>query len=156
MFREKMSDATCVNEASYSGALTRGKRYAVLASDESRQQIRVKGDNGRVRWFPSSLFDVAGADVAVLTHITIKDSVEAALTVEVDVELSDGQRRWCFFTTPNALQRLSQTKLGTETLFMYGAPHMIVVSAINEDVIAQALKYIDSHNELLECTRPID
>jgi hypothetical protein len=147
--------ATCIDEATYSGSLTRGRSYPVLARDQDKRQVRVRADSGRVRWFPEDCFDLLGREVLTLVRVTPEEDVSGD-SVEVEVELSDGQRRWCWFVTPEGLSRLCQLQLGPERLIMYAAPHMVVVSAITEAVINQALRHIDAQNELLDCTRPYD
>lgn len=37
----------------------------------------------------------------------------------------------------------------------YNAPHMIVVSTLNQEVIEQALRHIQSQGALLACTKPL-
>ncbi len=114
-------------------------------------------NTGRARWFPLSCFDLTGQDSPVLVRIIPRDaSAEGSRgTIEVEVELSDGQRRWCFIVTLEGLSHLTQAQPRTARLFMYGAPHMIVVNAISHDVIDEVLHYLDSQNELIACTLPI-
>lgn len=147
--------ATCINEAVYAGELTRGKRYQIIEARDDK--VRVEADNQRLRWYPASCFNLMGEDVPTMVSMTIKETLEypAESSVEVDVELSNGQKRWCFFVTPDMLKTISQRQWPNGTLHMYGAPHMIVVSAITEAVIKQALETIDAQNELLSCTLPI-
>lgn len=145
---------TCIDESVYSDSLTRGRSYPILDRDIEKQQLRVRNDNGRVRWFPESCFDMTGGAVPRLVRVTVEDVDRAShAAVEVRVELSNGQRRWCFFVTPEGLSRLSQAQLAEERLIIYAAPHMIVVSAITEQVINQALHHIDAQNELMNATR---
>jgi len=63
--------------------------------------------------------------VSKLVHVTLADALDEPLThgVEFHVELSDGQRRWCFFVTAELLSQLCQQRLGLERLHMYGAPN---------------------------------
>lgn len=152
-----MDLATCLDEGVYSDALTRGKRYRILAHNNDNGQIKVQGDNGRARWFPCYCFDLTGGEAPTIVRIDLSDLIEESVTyaVEVGVELSDEQRRWCFFVTPELLSCLTQADLGSGRLLMYNAPHMIAVSVINRDTIERALRYIDSQNQLLACTAPI-
>ncbi len=100
-----MDLATCLDEGVFSDALTRGRRYPILAHDRDKGQIKVQGDNGRSRWFPCYCFDLTGGEVPTIVRIDPSDLIGAPLTytVQVEVELSDGQRRWCFFVTPEFL-----------------------------------------------------
>lgn len=77
--------------------------------------------------------------------------------IEVTIELSIAQRRWCFFITPGELASLDgERKLDTARLLVYNAPHMIVVDTLNQQVIEQALRYIESQGELLNCTKALE
>ncbi len=153
-----MDFATCIKESVYSDALTRGRKYPILAMSDNGEQIRIEGDNKRQRWFPSYCFDVTGGDVPAVTKVVIQAGLEEPLTVPIDVviELSEGQARWCFFATPDILATLSQIRLGGGTINMYGAPHLIVVSTMSEEIIVQALESINKLGELMECTLPVN
>jgi hypothetical protein len=91
--------------ANYANALTYGRKYAILGikGEPRSRQIKVRGDKGRVRWYPTWCFDLSGADVPRLETITICDDLAATAAIEVDITLSDGQRRWCCFATPETL-----------------------------------------------------
>lgn len=153
-----MSEAVCVTEGGYAAVLTRGNRYRVLAVDDGNARVQVRADTNRIRWFPASCFDMSGHQVPVLVCVITRDDISTPQVgpIEVDIELSDGQRRWCFVVTPEGLASLTQAALGNERLLMYGAPHMIVVSSISRVVIEQALQYIDHQNDVLTCTRLIE
>lgn len=152
-------DVICRTAASYAGALTRGTRYTVLEQNFDKAQVKVLGDNGRQRWFPTSCFVADGSTLLRLVRFTV-DEHDATRTewdfVEVTVELSDGQRRWCCFATPAGLGSLAQARLGRDWLHVYGMPHLIAVSALTHQVIEHTLQYIESRDELLQCTCPLD
>lgn len=151
--------ATCVTVGVYAEALTYGKTYEILASDEDKNQVKVQGDNGRTRWYPCGCFDMTGRQVPRLLHIRLNDLTQTPFTssVEVDLEFSNGQRRWCYFITPEMLSHLGGNKLAdTERLLSYATPHMVVVSAISLEVIEQALNYIESQGQLLDSTKLIE
>jgi hypothetical protein len=149
-----MSEATCVNEAGYGVALTYSRKYEILALDEEKRQVKVKGDNGRARWFPMDCFDLTSNEIPVLTTITIRDDLEPEPSgwVEVDLELSDGQKRWCWFVTPNLLLNPEDRLNGTSTQALYGVPHLIVVNEVTAEIISQVLHHIERQGELLKCT----
>ena len=152
-----MNEATCIRRSVFSNALTRGKKYFILETDDLKRQIKIQGDNKRVRWFPIYCFDLTGEDIPTLRRIKITDTITDFPTsaVDVEVELSNEQRRWCFFVTPDTLARNGDLLDGTDVRFHYGAPHMIVVSEISETIIKKALLEIESQGELIECTRQI-
>lgn len=153
-----MREIVCINEGVYSGALTRGTHYSALAEDADKRQVKVRGDNGRVRWFPGYCFDLEGREPPTMVSMTLRDDPEDTETsaVEVDIELSSGERRWCWFATPTGIAEDVQTRLEGGDLLQYGAPHVIVVSALSKAVIEQALDYIERQNTLLDCTRSIE
>jgi hypothetical protein len=155
-----MQYATCITEASYHGALTYGRKYAMLAikDDPHHPNVKIQGDNGRVRWFPAYCFDLSGSDVPLLQMVTICDDLLYAdtSTIEVHVQLSDGQERWCFFVTPASLTQSGDWIDGTTIRIHYGAPHMIIVDQINAEIIEQALHHIEVQGELLACTIGIE
>ena len=152
-----MSEIVCIDEGVYSEALTRGTHYSALAEDAEKRQVKLRGDNGRARWFPTYCFDLEGREPVTMVGMTLGDDPEDPETrsVEVDIELSTGERRWCWFTTPKGLAEFLQARFESGDLLMYGSPHLIVVSALSEAMIEQALDYIERQNRLLDCTRSI-
>ena len=149
--------ATCITESSYSEALTYGNRYEILGDDKEKRQLKVRGENGKIRWYPYDCFDLTGGEVPKLTRMVICDSLkESGDWVEVEIELSDGQRRWCYFLTPELLAQQNGVTIGDAgSLLSYHAPHMIVVSTLSQEMIEQALRYIQSQGVLLDCTKPL-
>jgi len=94
----------------------------------------------------------------MLTRILHCDSLEKpADWIEVEIELSNGQQRWCLFITPELLA-VQSNKVFMENgwLLMYDTPHMIIVDSFNKEIIESTLKYIQSQGALLACTKPID
>jgi hypothetical protein len=66
-------------------------------------------------------FDLNGADVPVLESFQVLDPIspDQDKFVEVDVLLSDGQRRWCWFATPKALATVGDWIEGTKIPFHF-------------------------------------
>ena len=154
-----MDYATCINEAAYSGALTYGKRYVMLAVDDNpqRPKIKIQANTGRVRWLPAGCFDLHGNEVLTLEQIDVRDAVSDATTsvIEVEITLSNGQRRWCFFAEPQALLHFGDVLASSTMRVHYGVPHLIIVSTITEPIIEQALRHIERHGQLLACTKAV-
>ena len=149
--------ATCVTVSVYADALTYGGSYEILEVDADRKQVRVLGDNGRIRWYPMFCFDLTGAKVPKLVETRIEDPTDGSVAAEVELYFSDGQRRWCYFTTPAMLsERGGCTTIGAERLLSFSARHMIVVTSINREVIEQSLDYIESQGELFNGSMPIE
>ena len=156
-----MSEMICVSESVYRDALTRGKKYTVVAIDDKKRQVRIKGDNGRTRWFPTYCFDQSDRSIATLITFHLDDPIRPHedLPIEVTVELSNGEQRWCIFATPSTLVSYGDWINGTQVPFHYGNRHIIIARELSEDFIGRMLHYIDSQGELVECTlrlEPID
>ena len=83
-------------------------------------------------------------------------SMASNSAIKVVVELQNGQRRWCFFMTPQALSCCGDWLPDSQVCVHYGAPHMIVVSEISREIIVKALKNIEEAGELELCTRAIE
>ena len=119
----------------------------------------------------------------MLTSFSIDDAILSATDdyVEVTLTFDDGSERWCFFITPEYIARslgrhhpdskplkghedfitsiafLGET-LTTETGMQFGmvyAPHMIIVSEMSENVIAETLRYLETMGELHDCSKPM-
>jgi len=78
-----------------------------------------------------------------IRSIKIEDPIELHKTgaIEVTVFTSTGERRWCFFFTPEGMSSCGNFIEGTSVRFHYGASHMILVSEISH--IESALKDIE-------------
>jgi hypothetical protein len=77
--------------------------------------------------------------------------------IGVTVHLTSGERRWCFFMTPDALSRCGDWIGGTATRFHYGAAHMIVIAGmLTPGIIEEALRQIDNAGHLDLATLRID
>jgi len=152
-----VSEMTCVCESVYRGALTRGKRYTVRAIDSEKRQVRITGDNGRTRWFPADCFDQSDRSVPTLATFHLDDPIRPheGLSIEVTVELSNGERRWCIFATPSALACCGDWIEGTQVPFHYCNQHIIIARELSEELIGRMLRYIDSQGGLAECTLPL-
>ena len=90
---------------------------------------------------------------SLLESFHIDDDLNLAKSGAIEVSLvTKGERRWCYFMTPEALANAGDWVPGTEVRIHY-APNMIVVSEISEEVIEAALRHLASTGELEECTR---
>jgi hypothetical protein len=88
--------------------------------------------------------------LTTLSRITIDDDLcrAAETAIEVTIEFSNGERRWCFFFTPDAMKRCGDWVEGTRVRFHIGVPHMIVVAELSEDIIRRILEGLDLAGEL--------
>ena len=91
-----------------------------------------------------------------IKSIEIEDPIERHRrgAIEVTVITSEGEKRWCFFFTPEGMAACGYWIEGTEVRFHYGAAHMILVSEISEAIIKAALADIEKQGMLEICTIP--
>ncbi len=150
------SQVTCICESVYRNALTRGRKYATIEKKDGL--VKITGDNGRTRWFSSYCFDLQGECATTMTSFKLDDPIEDAskYAVEVTVTLSDGQRRWCLFTTPSVLASCGELLEDTQVRFHYCNTHLIVATEISEILVKRILKEIDAQGDLISCTVPLD
>jgi len=94
----------------------------------------------------------------MITNIKIEDPIELSKTsaIEVLIELESGEKRWCFFFTPQGAAASGDWIEGTQVRFHYGASHMIIVSEISEAIIYAALKDLEKQGKIIECTQIIE
>lgn len=153
-----VNEMVCVSVSVYRDALTRGKQYTVLSVDYESSQVRVKDDKGRTRWFPAYCFGQRDRSVPKLVTFHFDDPISSHedLPVEVTVELSNGERRWCIFSTPAALEGCGEWIEGTQVPFHYGNRHIIIAKELSEDFIRRMLHHIDNQGELMKCTLPLE
>ena len=154
---QSLKELVCVSVDAYAHTLTRGRHYEVLREDEEKQQVYIKGDNGRQRWYPMYCFAETDAHVPVLLGFRLDDPIEFPdeQLIDVIIQLSDGQVRYCSFTTPAALYGSGDFDEESGLSFHYNIPHVIVVDELSEAAIWNILQHIDSQGELLECTLPL-
>lgn len=151
-----MAELLCVVEGVYEHALTRGRRYKLIDVDHDKQQYRIRGDNGRVRWYPEYCFDEADRSLLELVDFQIDERTVSPdgklIEAEVTVELSNGERRWCLFLTPAALERFGEWLEMINGRFLYDNRHLIFAQDLSEEAIGMMLDFLDREDHLLECT----
>src|SRR4051812_25944362 len=78
----------------------RGVEYELYAYNDS--YVRVRGDNGRIRWYRKTGFDLSGTEIAMMQTFKINDPIHDPNRdcIEVTVTFKDGSQRWCIFVTP--------------------------------------------------------
>jgi hypothetical protein len=152
-----METLVCKDAATFREALTRGKSYTLLASNSEKQQVKIQGDNDRVRWYPFYCFAMDGEKLLTVKSYTIDDRIDDPLcdTVEVTLILSDGEhetRRWCYFLTPAYASKIFEIK-PMEPLI--SGRHGMLIPEITEAQIQAAVQYLEANNELEDCTVPL-
>lgn len=93
-----------------------------------------------------------------LESIEIEGEITSHKTgaIEVTVITTCGEKRWCFFFTPEGMSACGDFIEGTSVRFHYGSSHMILVSEISKSIIESALMDIDKQGELELCTIPYE
>jgi len=90
---------------------------------------------------------------------TIDDPIAEALTdaycVEVTVDFGGGQKRWCFFATPQMLASCGDWVEGTQVRLHLSVPHMIVVGELSEGIIDRVLSQLYAEGRLEAHTTPL-
>jgi hypothetical protein len=94
----------------------------------------------------------------VVRSINIEHEIPSPLTyaVEVTIELESGDRRWCFFCTPESLDRFGDFLPNTSIRIHAAAAHMIVLSSVTQETITAAIDELQRTGELLNATRPVN
>lgn len=94
----------------------------------------------------------------VVRSINIEHEIPSPLTyaVEVTIELDSGERRWCFFCTPESLDRFGDFLPNSTVRVHAGAAHMIVLSSVTQETITAAIGELQRTGELLNATRPLN
>ncbi|WP_285399884.1 hypothetical protein [Lysinibacillus sp. fls2-241-R2A-57] len=153
----KNKNLICRKQGAYSEALTRGNTYQVIDINNDKEMVRIKCDNGRIRWFPLYLFNMNSEDVIDLISWKFDDEVsnDANETnwIEISLKMSDGSERWCILYTPERLRNcLQQPNVYPTGLHI---KHMIVVKSYNVEDIQSVLDYLNQEDELIGATLPL-
>ncbi|MEK4348380.1 hypothetical protein [Paenibacillus sp. FSL P4-0184] len=142
----------CRDIGAYAHALTRGKEYVVENTDENK--FRVVGDHGRKVWISNDYFCSTKENILLLQKWNFDQDIESELFVEVTLTFNDGSERWCTLTTPgNLVQYFSNNCMEPPGLYM---KHLIIMKAMNKEDVEATFRYLDSHNELVGLTIPLN
>lgn len=144
---------TCTSESSYDNAFTRGKQYEVLAEKEG--QVRLRGDNGRTRWYPSICFDLEGKPAPRLSRWKFDDPTDELpeMLIDMTMQFNDGKYRWSIIATPTSLKNLLEERDLEPGIWV---SHMIVIRSLNPADVGLILSDLDRHGDLLDASRPIE
>ena len=153
-----MEKVICIDISIYRDALTRGKEYEVLKRDNDEKQIKVKGDSDRIRWYPSYCFTKNREDLFNVKTFTIDDKIQNAYldAIEVTLILSNGTkeiRRWCYFLTPAYVYKMFNDP---KSITFITGPQGIFIPVLTEETIRDSIYYLESQNQLLEHTLPLE
>lgn len=164
MLPEKTGHFRCARVADYANALCRGNTYEVL--DGNERNVKIRTEEGRVRWFPRTCFVPMGTPLWCLVDFRIGADVEAEPCVQTEVtvvlqqdesEPVHSETRWCYFVTPQYLrQRFEEQAASNEAILpvQLGLNGM-VLPVLSHSSIAQALRYLEMQDQLYICTEPL-
>ncbi|WHY69671.1 hypothetical protein [Neobacillus sp. SuZ13] len=147
----------CRTPGVYSEGITRGKSYQVIDINADEDMVRLKCDNGRLKWFPLSHFNVNSEGVIDLISWKFDDEVSNDPNeinwIEISMKMSDGSERWCILYTPERLRNLLQQP----NIYPTGLhiKHMIVVKSYNIEDKQSVLDYLNQEDELIGATLPL-
>ena len=164
MLPKKLGHVRCARVADYANALCRGNTYEVL--DANERNVKIRTEEGRVRWFPRTCFVPMGTPLWCLVDFRIGADVEAEPCVQTEVtvvlqqdesEPVHSETRWCYFVTPQYLrQRFEEQAASNEAILpvQLGLNGM-VLPVLSHSSIAQALRYLEMQDQLYICTEPL-
>ena len=164
MLPEKTGHVRCARVTDYAAALNRGNTYEVL--DGNERNVKIRTEEGRVRWFPRTCFVPMGTPLWCLVDFRIGADVEAEPCVQTEVtvvlqqdetEPVHSETRWCYFVTPEYLRLRfeRQAALNEPILPMQLGLNGMVLPVLNHSNIAQALRYLERQDQLSVCTEPL-
>jgi hypothetical protein len=153
-----VEQVVCIDVSIYMGALTRGKTYDVLERDTEKRQVRLQADNGRVRWFPFYCFAIAGQEYLKVESIVVENPISNPYcdAVEITLHVVAGDKeskRWCYFLTPAYVYQMFENPAAAPLTL---GRHGIFVPVLTEEQIQSAVKYLETHNLLEECTLALE
>lgn len=145
----------CNSVGTYTEALTRGKEYDVLAENEEKEQIKILGDNNRVRWFNRHYFVPYGSSVPLLfkwqfDDVILDPSEVSFQHIDITIVLSDGQKRWCSICTRAGLMDYIDRNMDG---IVFLIENQIIVKDFSYKVVNDALYNLDQQNELIGSTK---
>ena len=133
----------CGHSGNFPKALTYGEVYDVLAEDLEKRQYRVKGCNGRTRWYPSYCFVPLNFPTPRITSFEIDES-------EVNITLDDGTKRWLNLISLSHLSSILQSNV------FYQDRASVFVSDLKEADIESILRELQNTGKLLSATRSFE
>lgn len=156
---------TCICEGGYADALTYGRTYPLLASDHEKAQLKIKGDNGRARWYPQACFDLSGADAPQISEVWIDAEQAAPGAVDpldgqsdVMVTLSSGTRWIASLFTYQRLWALRERHQRSGDCLggrYFWASDLLIVETIHRPDVEALLHHLLASGEFYEIFREL-
>ena len=133
----------CGSCANFPDALIFGQVYNVIAEDLDKHQYKIKGSNGRTRWFPAYCF----VPLAQPTPRLVSFEIDKVDEDQVNISLDDGTKRWLNLISLPHLTRI----LRSNPFFHNHAT--VVVEDKRKANIEGILNHLQDSGELLSATR---
>ncbi|MFC3750725.1 hypothetical protein [Paenibacillus sp. GCM10012306] len=149
----ELDKAICSSIGNYENALTKGKKYEILA--EKEEKIRIVGDHGRSVWIDKYYFNFTDEEVHILTDWKFDDDLETMEFIEITLTFNDRVKRWCIITTPDKLKQHFARQAALELPGIH-IGHLIIVQTIDVDTVNAFLREMDDQGELLNASLPLD
>jgi hypothetical protein len=140
-----VTEVICADPLGYSSALTRGKLHKLLAHDVTRARVRVQGDNGRIRWFPSSCFDMVQNDYTIWIEAESWEAGEwrpEDSNSDVVVMRSDGSHWVATFVSYQNVETLTQKNKQTREALSgayFWCSNMLLVDEVSRGRIEEVV-----------------
>ena len=97
-------------------------------------------------------------DKPSISKVTVLDDLSSQVqaAIEVEIALTDGSTRWCFFCNNNSMEHFGDWCPGTQ-IPVHNAPHMFVVGGlITGELIKAVLTEADQQGDLFDCTLALE
>ena len=136
----------CISVSSYKAHLTFGRQYLVESHDPVKRQLRIRGDQEKLRWFREELFSQVSPKR--ISQVIMDDPLHFDL-VDVRVRLDDRSDWFVTFSTPEGIARILKNRgylLGTDLVFL---------TKLTEASINDALRSLEEQDELGGMLRPL-
>ncbi len=152
--------ATCKSVGVYHKALSRGRKYKII--DESTDKIKLEGNDGRIRWFPKYSF-IPGEEMPPCiksweyasrpADTFSTDGVNDHIIYQILITLNDMRQAICLVATPLIIGNLLSHDSGEKVIW---APNLIIVNAIDDKIIDEALLELERRDELMDVIKLVD
>lgn len=137
----------CNNELNYPEHISKYKSYVIIeiGIGTKTDKIRIKGNQDRLVWIPSSSFSTN--KIPEIKTIIIDDEITSSShdCVEVTITFTNNEKRYATFMTIDYLRNL----FNKHRKFVTGE-HLIFVEEMNEAIINKTIVKLDKVNRLIE------
>jgi hypothetical protein len=154
-----MERVTCVKACIYEEALTRGKVYEILEHNLKLNQVKIKGDNNRIRWYPADCFKFGSVPVTRVKSFKIDDEIEEPYCAytEITITISIGEqelKRWCYFITPDYAKKFFVDRINFEPMIL--GNHGMILPLLTYESITKAIEYLENRALIEEHSLPLE